>query len=219
MSEHTPTLSRVINDAIKAGLTEIHTALPGTVESYDPVRQSANVQPTVMRRYVSENGEVVAESLPQITDVPVVFPGAGGMRITFPVQRGDTVLLIFTEASIERWLTRGVNADPEDDRRHALTDAIAIPGLRSFASPLTSAPTDRATIGADSGARIELKSDEITITDQNGGGEPAARKGDQIRATIPIGTVLVAATGGVLNATPIQLDGEIMEGSSILKVK
>ncbi len=47
--------------------------------------------------------------------------------------------------------------------------------------------------------------------------EPVARKTDDVQVTIAPGTVLVAASGGVLNALPITLSGTITSGA--LKVK
>lgn len=42
----------------------------------------------------------------------------------------------------------------------------------------------------------------------------AARQGDAVRVTIPIGTFLVAASDGVANAAPVLVDGTITSGSS-----
>jgi hypothetical protein len=103
------------------------------VESYDATTQKASVQPLIKRGYYDEKGGVrQAESLPIITGVPVLFPGGGGCRITWPIAVGDTVLLVFSEASLDKWVVTGGEVDPRDDRRHSLSDAVAIPGLRPF---------------------------------------------------------------------------------------
>ena len=60
------------------------------------------------------------------------FPGAGGYRITFPVAEGDTGLLLFAESSLDKWLVSGGTVDPEDDRRHDLTDAVFLPGCATL---------------------------------------------------------------------------------------
>jgi hypothetical protein len=46
----------------------------------------------------------------------------------------------------------------------------------------------------------------------------AARNGDPVRVTIPALSVLIAASGGVLNPTPITLDGTITAGSDIVRI-
>jgi hypothetical protein len=93
----------------------------------------------------------------------VQFPGSGGYRITFPVAVGDTGLIVFSEASLDKWLVSGGTVDPADDRRHDLTDAVFLPGLRDFGHALASAPTDRATFGKDDGLQIHVDGSKIRI--------------------------------------------------------
>lgn len=45
-------------------------------------------------------------------------------------------------------------------------------------------------------------------------GSPVGRQGDPVSVTIPIGTVVIAATGATLNPAPITLNGTIQAGSS-----
>ena len=47
-----------------------------------------------------------------------------------------------------------------------------------------------------------------------GGGPAAGRVGDAVKVTIPEGTFLTAATGGVLNDAPVDVTGTITAGSS-----
>ena len=70
------------------------------------------------------------------------FPGSGAFPETFPLKAGDTVLLVFSSSSIDRWLSLGGEVDPIDDRRHHITDAMAIPGLRSMNAALPSTALD-----------------------------------------------------------------------------
>jgi hypothetical protein len=179
---NTPTFAEVLRVAIDARLADVHTAIPARVETYDAAKQRVSVKPLIRRGYLDEDGQRAVESLPVINEVPIVFPGAGGFRVTFPVAPGDTVLLVFSEASIDRWLPRGGDVDPADDRRFSLNDAIAIPGLRSFAAPLASAPADVMTAGKDGGPVIEFDGSEIRA----GGSSALALAGDleSLRAAI-----------------------------------
>jgi hypothetical protein len=99
------------------------------VTSYDAGKRRASVQPLIRRGYLDEAGKRQTELLPIVNNVPVVFLGSGGARIKFPVRPGDTVLLLFAEASLDLWLAKGGEVDPGDDRRFSLSDGIAIPGL------------------------------------------------------------------------------------------
>lgn len=157
----TPDLATVLRAATSASLKGVRVALPGRIESYDASTQQAVVQPLLLEGVFDEAGERQTERLPAIAGVPIVFPGAGGFRVTFPVAVGDTVLLVFSSSSIDRWLALGGEVDPQDDRRHHISDAIAIPGLRSFASPLGSAPTTSMSMGKDGGPTIEITGSEV----------------------------------------------------------
>src|SRR5688572_20732449 len=101
------TLAQVISRAIDVRLTDMHTNFPARVVRYDADSQQVDVQPLVQAVFEDEAGERRSEPLPIITSVPVVFPGAGGYRITFPIkagdQDGDTVLIVCSEASLDVW--------------------------------------------------------------------------------------------------------------------
>lgn len=73
----------------------------------------------------SEQGDRTTTRLPVINNVPIIFPGSGGVRIKWPVKVGDYVWLNFCCRSIDRWLAQGGEVDPEDDRQHAIDDAVA----------------------------------------------------------------------------------------------
>jgi hypothetical protein len=121
---------------------DLRVALPGRVTAYDAAKQRASVQVLVWHAHLDEQEERIAKPLPELQGVPVAFPGGGGMRITWPLAVGDSVLLVFASSSIARWKATGREGDPGDDRRQDLNDAIAIPGLHDFAHVPTPAPTD-----------------------------------------------------------------------------
>lgn len=53
--------------------------------------------------------------------------------MTFPVKKGDTVMIVMADRSLDRWLSQGGEVTPDDRRQHDLSDAIAVPGLVPFA--------------------------------------------------------------------------------------
>lgn len=143
-----PTLADAIRRAVDLAVADVHVAIPGRVERVDLAKALVDVKPLVKDRY-EEDGVAKSQSVPVVTNVPLVFPGAGGMRISFPVAKGDTVLLVFSERSLDSWLVRGGEVDPLDDRRHSLSDAVAIPGLHDFAHPWKGISSSAVTIGKD----------------------------------------------------------------------
>lgn len=152
MSTRTPTLAAVLSAFKAQAFADLRVSMPARVEKYEDSTQLADVQPLLKESYVDEDGERAIARLPVITNVPVVFPGGGGMRITFPVRAGDTVLLVFSDRSIDSWLAQGGEATPEDERRHHLSDAIAIPGLHPNTAAWSGTESGVVTIGEDTAA-------------------------------------------------------------------
>jgi hypothetical protein len=71
----------------------------------------------------------------------VVRPSVpAGADLVVPVEVGDTGLLVFADDSLDIWLSKGGLVDPLDDRHHALSDAVFIPGLRPFSNPISVPP-------------------------------------------------------------------------------
>jgi hypothetical protein len=107
--------------------TQVHTSFPGVVTGYDSATRRATIQPSLKRR--ARNKEYM--DFPLLVDVPVLFPGNKKWTIHFPLEKGDEVLVFFSERSLEAWKDVGQDGieDP-DPRRFALSDAYCIPGLQ-----------------------------------------------------------------------------------------
>lgn len=157
-------LSKVISNAISGALSNIHTCLPGRVESFDASTGLAKVVPLLKRKYVSEENPV---DLPVISGVPVVFPRAGDSWLRLPIAAGDYVLLLFSERSIDRWLDMGGTVDPLDPAKFDLNDAIAVPGIYPKPDALEANGASTSLEIANGSAFIEIKANgtvEITAT-------------------------------------------------------
>ena len=135
----TPSWAQVILDSINNCLLELHTATPGRVESYDIQTGTASIQPLLKRKF--RDGEVV--DLPLCNEVPVKFPRTQTAFIHLPIKKGDLGLLIFSERSIDRYKNFGGSQDPQDPRKHDLSDGFFIPGGYPKNSPIES-PVDGA---------------------------------------------------------------------------
>jgi hypothetical protein len=119
------------------------TALPAQIVTYDPATQTAHVKPTVAARYHEpESDTLLPLVLPDIANVPVIFPlGQGGAAsFTWPLIPGDTVLLVICDRSIDEWKATGLPENlPQDIRRFDLTDAVAFAGLHPLNRPISAA--------------------------------------------------------------------------------
>ncbi len=117
-------LISTIENVFESIMSNVHTALPGTIVSYDPATNRAVIRPTLPKR-LADGRELPA---PDVISVPMVWPTSGGATITMPVAAGDGVLLHFSSRSLDGWLA-GETSSPDDPRMFDLSDAIATPGL------------------------------------------------------------------------------------------
>lgn len=129
-----PDFSDVVRTIVDAVLLDLNVCIPGKIVSYDSAKQYADVQ---IQLYQKVNETLV--SYPVIPNVPVVHPRANGGKtfIHLPLQPGDDVLLVFSQRSLDAWKTSGGLTDPNDPRKHHITDAFAIPGGSSMADAFT----------------------------------------------------------------------------------
>lgn len=124
-------------DLVRLAAASVHVAYPGTVVSYDSAAQRAviRIAPS-FRRADPNGGPPVLYRAPDIPGVPVAFPGGGpDYSDTWPLAAGSSGLVVITSRSMDEWLSAGgTTSEPQDPRRHDLTDAVFLPGLRSFAA-------------------------------------------------------------------------------------
>ena len=120
-------LGQAITDAIQRRLVDIHTSMPGIVESYDKTNQVADVT-IAMNRTKIDGTSVPAIKLP---NVRVRFEKTQDAAITHPLKKGDEVLLIFNERDVDAWRGNGTIGTPQTNRRFSLSDVVAIPGYCS----------------------------------------------------------------------------------------
>lgn len=154
-SSQLATLSSNIKQGIKEHLKDLHTSMPGIIESFDPETQLATVQPAIKRIFKTTDGEtefLTPTELPVLINVPVIFPRGGGFSLTFPVAKGDECLLNFCERSIDNWHEFGTVREPGARRFHALSDAVAIVGLSSVPNKIPNYDNTNVQLKKDDGS-------------------------------------------------------------------
>lgn len=131
------------NDAllglIRSEVERVQTTFPGVVVSYNRARQTAVVQVVPRLRWRDpETDELVFEQVPQLPDVPILFPAGAGVSIVWDLAGGDAVWVVLADRCIGEWKDTG-NADTEPPvpRRWDFSDAVAIPGGQPPAAALS----------------------------------------------------------------------------------
>ena len=116
-------------------LGELYTAMPCIVTNVvgELSSQRIDVQPSINTLY--KDGEQEEHS--QLLALPVIFPGSMTSLISWPINVGDTVFVIFSQRSMDNFKAgNGQPTTPTDYRKMDSRDGVAIPGLFPFSKSL-----------------------------------------------------------------------------------
>lgn len=129
---------------------EIHTCMPGTVRSFDLETQTADIELGTRQVLpgVDDDSEDTTQDYPILPSVPIEYPGGGGFRLSWPLEVGDTGLVVFSESDLNAWRADGGVVDPGVSTRFGLSGGVFRPGLhtRSGANPKATSGTFRIDI-------------------------------------------------------------------------
>lgn len=121
----------MIKIALEHFLSDVNVCLPGKIiKVIDHKKRKISVQPQIKRVYL--NNEELEP--PIIENVPLMFYGSSKAIWHFPIEVGDHVIVIFSQRSLDNWLSSGRLSTPGERRFFDLSDAIAIPTIQSFKS-------------------------------------------------------------------------------------
>lgn len=170
MASKNPALA-TLADNIKQGIAnrikDLHTSMPGIIESFDPETQTASVQPAIRRIFVRREGTdeiLVPEDLSILINVPVQFPRGGGFSLTFPVKKGDECLIVFAERAIDRWHKFGGVRDPNARRFHSLSDATVFVGISSLPNKVPNYDGTNTQLKKDDGTAVISVNEDSSIS-------------------------------------------------------
>ena len=150
--------------------SRIWTALPCIIKNvtWNNGAPYAEVELAVMGRVRNEVQQVSFKSLPKLPACPILFPRGGGYSITFPVNKGDEALVIFSCRSIDEWFSQGKAAPSFDLRMTDLSDGIVIVGLMSEKRTLNNINTSGLQIRSDDGKNsVTFQNGNISAVAQN----------------------------------------------------
>jgi len=104
----------------------------GIIDSFNQTIKSAVIQ-LVFKRTLPDDSIV---SYPLLVDCPVFTLQGGGGAIQFPIVKGDTCIVLFSDRNIDNWFEDGSESAPFNQRCHDLSDGIALVGINSKNSDL-----------------------------------------------------------------------------------
>ena len=109
----------------------LYTAAPGVVVAVrnNLEELSVDVQPTVNIL----NKDKTTKERPVVLNVPVQMPSSSLAALTFPINVGDPVLLVYSMRSLDVWKrSEGRPTVPNDNRKFDKRDCFVIPGVWPF---------------------------------------------------------------------------------------
>lgn len=139
----------------------LRCCIPCIIQSYDPEKGTVECQPAVREKIINQNEENEYRNLPLLLNVPVVFPSNSEYAVTFPLKKGDECLVLFSDLSIDNFWQKGNVQNPIEDRRHDLSDGIAIPCNMSLTKERR---TGDGLLLSSSGSSILISGSEITFS-------------------------------------------------------
>jgi len=123
------TFPEAIRIAVQNFIADVNVCLPGKIiKILDAKKRKISVQPEIKRVYL-DNTELEP---PIIENVPLKYTGSSESILHFPIKTGDKVIIIFSQRSLDNWLSDDKLTTPGKRRMFDITDAIAIPGIQSF---------------------------------------------------------------------------------------
>jgi hypothetical protein len=172
-NSRSPELPEILERLQSNIFDSLYVGMPGKVVSYNDVTQTAKIKPLFKRAVIDEDGNEAQEEIPEIPNVPVIFPRGGGFFFSVPLAKNDNVLLLFMDKSIDGFMTSSGTVDLEqvDLREHNLSDAVAIPGFFPLKKAIKATLANDAVLGKENGTQLRATGDAVEITTK---GAPAA---------------------------------------------
>ncbi len=158
--------------AINRQLIALRTCIPAVADS-EPYKDGQvwviDAIPAV-QTIQEKDGEREYIDVPKISKIPIVLPGCEnlGLSITMPIYRGDDVILLISDRSLDFWQAGGKIQRPADEteiRHHDLSDALCIPNALTIAT-LSEYNQDAIQLGSPE-HNIQMAPDDMTVNAVN----------------------------------------------------
>ena len=150
----------------------LNTCIPAIIDEFDPVRQRVSAIPAIRAKFINSDNQVSYVDYPKITNIPLAITKSAGLKITYPVEKGQNCTLIFSQRSIDNFIMAGGIQDPYDTKNPTktqircmdLTDALCFPGVITDAETITDYATDAIEIrSADNTTKVSVKENSLKL--------------------------------------------------------
>lgn len=140
----------------------------GKITKFKSSDQTAEIQINYSKKFSeadpSKQGltRTVIKEYPVLVDCPVVVITGGDAGLTMPIKEGDDCLVCFNDRDIDKWFEGATNGPVESNRLHAMSDGIALVGLRSLSKSLAQYDSDNPVL-FNKATKITVKENKIKM--------------------------------------------------------
>jgi hypothetical protein len=123
-------LENILTNYLESYMQDVYTCMPAIVLNVKDMGQlRVDVKPLVNHRY--KDG--ITTEYPTLSNVPLVMPCSLSAGVTFPINQGDTVLLLCSQKDLT-FFKEGADRphEPNTRRWNNLNDFVAVAGLFPF---------------------------------------------------------------------------------------
>jgi hypothetical protein len=144
---------------------DLHKCIPATVTAVNAGAQTVDVQIAVNGLIFDELGTAISVPAFSITSVPLGTLRGGGFFLWLPVVTGDSVMLHFTDRSMDNWSAGdGSATDPGCVSQHSADSCYAVPMIAPSKKALTSPGAGALALGVDgSDEQIVISTSDVKI--------------------------------------------------------
>ncbi len=143
--------------ALQSILPYLWTGIPGYIVDFDATKITATVQIGIKANQVAPDESVSQVQYPVLNDVPVIFPGGGGARLTFPIAKDDECWIMFSSRAMGAWKQQGGIQPANDPRKFHMSDAVCLVGPMSQSNKIANVSTATTQLRSNDGSTyVEL---------------------------------------------------------------
>ena len=186
-----PTLASLLGVFKDSLMMNFNCHQVGEIVSFDPDTQTAEVQIKMLK---VQNGELKDYAV--LIDCPCIVLSGGKGRLTFPIEPGDSCLVLFNDRDIDNWYAGGQKMQPRTERMHSYSDAIALVGIRNLQNKITDYLADGTELKYGS-STIKLQDNKVTVTNGTSTVEMSS------------GAVTITATTVTINCPNVSFSGNV----------
>lgn len=146
--------------------SSIRVCMPAEITKFNSDEMTISARALIKEKVLTSVNSYIDIEIPEISDIPIIFPGGSNFCITYPINVGDECLLFFADTCIDSWWQSGGLQSQFEMRRHDLSDCFAL--ICQMSQPMKIpkslySSSSLKVISRQGNANIEVKKNNVEI--------------------------------------------------------